>query len=639
MVRTALSSGYLQLDQYRKDFARHKAEQQAVLDGKPKDEWLSYYERPRDLQAGLGTVEGIIQHFADLEQGEVGAGSVNSSEIGTELLTNGNMTDIIKTISIAYDLGKIPAKVIKSSENQTPSITALPINALFFGSQDAILYDNAIKNKFKTIFSTQLARRSIFSFSPEQMKPLEFKSIQELTDYRSSERDRTIAAQKLMLEQVAHIVEHTTREPLELSPEAQSLFDVYKEYNALVANRGSAQYQITNLARRHKQWLALKLSGVFAILDENSEITAENYIIAINTVEVFSNDLKAFEQELIKEPYEIFVEFCKYKAEDGKFSISLHELRKMNYIPMSGSPKTKIEELVTLASSYDKDGVYTGCADGICYEELVRTDVAGVSFIQVSGTKEQRMKQCASGYEFYETDFEELGAMLSEDFAYTPFQFKDGIRKKENLLGGCKWVVLDVDDSAITDEEAHFMLSDINHHIARTSDAKNAFKFRVLLELDSITDISDLQWKYFITSLSTDLGITADILPKSQIYFSYSDRNVLSVIDADPIEAKEYILKSADMLANSSTVMPKKLSTAQQKQALEQEFITFAYAFEVENGGGSRALIRAAKHAHDLGLSVTGILDLIDRINNFWSEPMDEERLENTIKSQIRRWS
>jgi len=48
------------------------------------------------------------------------------------------MMEIVKTISIGYDLGKIPAKIVKSSENQTDSIDGLPINALFFGSQDAI---------------------------------------------------------------------------------------------------------------------------------------------------------------------------------------------------------------------------------------------------------------------------------------------------------------------------------------------------------------------------------------------------------------------------------------------------------------------------------------------------------------------
>ena len=248
MVRRGLQPGYHMINEYRKDLARHQAEQRAILEGKKKEDWLSFYEAPRDLQPGLGSPEGLVNHFAELAKGEVGAAAVNSSEIGSELQTNGNLTEIIKILSIGYDLGKIPAKIIKSSEHQTASVDGLPINALLFGSQDAILYDNSIKNKFKTIFNTQLARRSIFSFSPEVMEPIEFDSIDELNNYRNSERERTRTSQETLQKEVMEIIEGTTQEPLKLSEEAQNLFDVYKEYNTLVANDMNARFQINRLA-------------------------------------------------------------------------------------------------------------------------------------------------------------------------------------------------------------------------------------------------------------------------------------------------------------------------------------------------------------------------------------------------------
>ena len=634
MVRKALASGYAQIDNYRKDLARHNAEQAAILDGKQKEEWMSYYVKPRDLQAGLGTVEGIIQHFADLEQGQVGAGFVSSSEIGTELLTNGNMTDIIKTISIAYDLGKIPAKIIKSNEGQTPSINELPINALFFGSEDAILYDNKIKALFKTVFGVQLARRCIFAFSPEPMPPMNFASIEALKKYRDSERDRTLAAQTALLDIVADIVEGTSQEPLTLSPEAQTFFDVYKEYNNLEADDMKAQYPITKLARRHKQWLALKLSGNYAILNGNSEVTGEDYIQAINTIEVFSEDLMKFETELIKEPYEIFAEFCKHNAEDGKYTIGLHTLRKLGYIPTSGNAKSRVDELVHLVSSYDTFAIYTVCDDGICYEEQIKTDVAGLSYLEVSGTKEERAGQCASGFEFYETDFEELGAMLTGDYAYAPFRFKDGIRSKDNILGGCKFVALDIDKSSITDEECHLLLEGVNHHIARTSDASNQFKFRVLIELDSIVDVPDRQWRYFIESIADSLGLQCDLLPRSQIYFAYADREVLSELGGEPLTTREHIMHSSEKLLNKPS--PKKLSTVQQKTLLEDKMETFNFAYGAENGEGSRSLIRAALYAKDLGADTKYMLDLVSEVSSYWVSPLPSDRLE-TILNQVRR--
>ncbi len=636
MVRKALASGYNQINNYRKDLAKYNAERAAVLDGREKEEWMSYYTKPRDLQAGLGTVEGIIQHFAELEQGQIGAGFISSSEIGTELLTNGNMTDIIKTISIAYDLGKIPAKIIKSNDGQTASINELPINALFFGSEDAILYDNKIKALFKTVFGVQLARRSIFAFSPEIISPMNFKSIEALKKYRDSERDRTFTAQTDLLNIITDIVKNTSQEPLILSSEAQTMFDVYKEYNNLEADDIKAQYPITKLARRHKQWLALKLSGNYAILNGNLEITDKDYIQAINTIEIFSEDLMKFETELIKEPYEIFAEFCKHNAENGKYTIGLHTLRKLGYIPTTGNAKNRIDELIHLVSSYDSSAIYTMCNDGICYEEQIKTNIAGLSYLEVSGTKEERSSQCANGFEFYETDFEELSTMLTGDYAYSPFRFKDGIRSKDNILGGCKFIALDIDKSTITDEECHLLLEGINHHIARTSDAANQFKFRVLIELDSIVDIPDIQWKYFIESIANSLGLQCDLLPRSQIYFAYADREVFSELEGEPLTTREHIMRSNEKLLNKP--ISKKLSTTQQKILLEDKMETFDFAYNAENGEGSRALIRAAHYAKDLGANHEYIIKLIQEINSYWVTSMSNDRLENTIISQINRW-
>ncbi len=382
-VRKALKPGYAIINQIRVDEARSKAEKHALLDGKQKEEWLSYYEKPKDLQSGLGSPEGVVKHFHDLESGTLGAGSLNASEIGSELLSNRDMSDLIKTVAIAYDLGIIPAKIIKSTENQTEAINNLPVNSLFFGSQEAILYDSSIKAKFKTMFTTQLARRSIFSFTPEEVFPPNFKSMEELTKYRLDERERTLAAQQMIAATSEHIVNHTDQDPLPIDDEAQMLFDGYKEYNQIFAQEMSSQYPINKLARKHKQWLALKLSGNYAILDGNETVTQENYVQAINTVELFSDDLMNFEKELTKEPYQQFADFCIYNMEDGKYQIGLHQLRKVGYIPTSGNAITKLKELVHLVSNYDPERIYTLCGndDTICIEEIIKTETMGVSFI------------------------------------------------------------------------------------------------------------------------------------------------------------------------------------------------------------------------------------------------------------------
>ena len=453
--------------------------------------------------------------------------------------------------------------------------------------------------------------------------------------------DRAVKARNevdFIVEEIAETNLNSVGKPLTIDPEVRKLFLIYKRYNEELAEAINAKYPIAKLARTHLQWKALKLSGAIALFNSHKTITKEDYISAISFVEMLDKDLQNFEAELVKEPYEVFVDFVHYRATNGKFSIGLHDLRKLGYIATSGQPQARMKELISLASSYDKTGIYTVCEEGICYEAQVQAETTGVSYVDVSGTKSQRQKQCAEGFIFYETDFEELAIMLKEDYAYTPFKFKDGKRSSDNLIGGCSWVVLDVDDSKVTDEEMHFMLSDINHHIARTSNSNNAFKFRVLLELDSVVDIPAIQWKHFISSIADDLSIPADILPKAQIYFSYANRTVLSTLDAEPLTAKPYIQESANRLAEKGTPKPKAIPKAQQKALLDDPLNTFSFAYDSPDGSGSRNLIRAAKYARDLGATTEEIIELVHDINNYWADSMDETRLERTIVSQIRRF-
>jgi len=219
MIRKALKPAYSKIEEYRIIFATEKAKRAAVKDGRTEKEWLKYYHDPKDLFAGLGTVEGQLKHMAELEEGEYGAAYNQISEFGSELAHNKNITDIIVALSVAYDLGTIPQKILKSSDNQTASIKSLPYSALFFGSQDNILYDEPIKNKFKIEFTTKLSRRSFFNFTTETPEKVEYTSIEELTTHKKDIRDTTMEAQKALSSDMFDLVDDTTRDPLIMTEE------------------------------------------------------------------------------------------------------------------------------------------------------------------------------------------------------------------------------------------------------------------------------------------------------------------------------------------------------------------------------------------------------------------------------------
>jgi len=638
-LRKSLIDGYKFIEEERKRGARKKAESKAILDGKKREEWQQYYLAPKPLQSGLGTAEGLLQHFAEISENTLGAGSITTSEIGTELQTNGSMIDIIKVMSQLYDLGNIDPKIIKSIEHQTAALKGFPANALFFGSHEAILFDAAVKAKFKLAFNTQLARRGIFTFIPESSIPLKISNVDELYKFREEERIRVVTAQNTLAEIINNITVNTNQEPLELTPNAQKLYDVYMEYNNILSGTLPKKYPLAKLSRKHKHWLALKLSGNYATLNGYDFINEETYAYAINTVELLAPQLSEFETELVKEPYEMLVNMCRYNATEGEYLISLHELKKQAYVIGAGQSKAKVEELAKLANSCDPEGSYSIHENGIQYKQLIKTDIVGVSHIffdqnfdNKSGSeiKDFMTRNCAKGYEFTETDFEEISIMLEYNAAYSCFRFENGKRGKDNLIGGAKFVILDIDKSYITDEEVHVLLNEYNHYVVRTSDPENEFKFRVLLEFDSVVNIDERLWKCFLQEIGDELGLTIDILPQSQVFFSFAGRNQLKQLNGSTLKTK-YLLGKASERFHDKPKAVSELPAKEKNNKLADPRESFSFAFTAEKGERSVKLYRALAYAIDLGADEEYIINIANEINDYWMESIDKDRLERTL--------
>lgn len=642
-ARKCFLDGYAILDERRKSAAIDKAIEKATEAGCDVPDkfkvYKDYYIAPNPLFVAISTPEGFIQHLNDLSEDTIGAGYIFSGEVGAELATNANLTENIKIISELYDEGSKEVKIIKARENQSKEVKNLPVSALFIGSQDNILYDDAIKRKFKTEFTTKLARRSFFIFVHEDIVPTEYGSIRDMLKAERKVEDSA----KANREEVAEYIKSLTDDLLdreekfiEVSDEVRDLFALYKKYNEAVAGTIDNQFPISKLTRTHLQWKALKLSGALALIQGYDRIELDHYKAAVEFVELINDDVLYFEKELTKEPYELFTDYVHMLAIDGKYEMSLHTLRKAGFIPTRGQSDTHMKELVKLANSYDQCGNYKLGKDTVLFEEIKKTDNILLSFLVCTGTKQQRAKKCNTGFTCEELTFADLGEMLQGDYAYSPFKFVNGIRGKENIESGCKWIVLDIDTSEITDTEAHLLLSEINHYVVRTSDKNNPNKFRVLIELDAEINIPDIQWKAFMKLVTEDLGLIADGLPKSQIFFSYSDRNILSTLDGIPLETKPYLSALASMADN---LKPKDVPTNKKacQALLDDPITTFNKAFEAPDGSGRRRLIWAARYARELGATKEYTQELLDKISNYWVKPMPEKDLE-TMHRQIDRW-
>jgi hypothetical protein len=659
-ARKCFKSGYELIQQAAIARAVNMAIQQAQDEGlpNPNDEaiYRPYLKPVPPVDITPTTGPGLIQHINDIGDIGLSSGLMYSGEFSDELAYNQDMVENIKTLSEIYDTGDKEVKYTKATEFRSKVIEGQPVSALFVGSPGHILYDEGVKKKFHVAFMSKLARRSWFCYAPEKIDEPVFDTLEEFWEYEDDIETKSKHARIGMDLESQAIAKHNIKKAgqnLTIEKSVERLYKTYKRYNNDLADTMPNQESTYSLIRRHLQWKALKLAGAFTIMDCRDEIVPKDFISAIRFCETLDKDMEVFERDLNKAPHELLVDYFHTKIlVDGTSEVSTHDLKKQGF--MHNVSKNKLKEMITLCAGYDKESVYSVINDGgsIHYQPIIKTDTINVTYKAVDCTelnkavaagdsawvrtaKHNIAATTEDGLEHADTVFADLPEMLSQDYAFSPFRFRDGVRRKDNLESGTKWVVLDVDESALSAEEAHMMLGDINHHIALTSDNNNTFKFRALLELDAEVSLDSVTWKHFYLKIADDLGLNADPLPQSQIFYSYAGRTVYSNLDASAIETRDYLMYAKDRTANKE--MQTKVMTNSQRQAqLDDALVTFEFAFEAPYGEGSRSMYRMVRYAQDLGATMEESLQLLEDCNEYWESPMPEDRLDK-LKQQAAR--
>lgn len=678
-ARKCFKPGYDMIESQRKAHAHQAAKDKAQQNGEESfEDWevyKQYYQKPPPIFMAPTTGPGFIQHINDIAAAPLGSGLLYAGEYADELSSNGDMMENTKILSETYDLGEKEVKYTKGVESRSEEISGQPVSALFVTSPVAILYDEIVKNRFNIAILSKLGRRSHFCYSPEKIQELDFEDaedpIEAFLTYEENIKKEAKRARDTIEDGIKYVTEYglsTNGKDISVSKTVSKMFLVYKRYNSEVAQNMHNQHSAAVIVRKHLQWKALKLAGAIALFDMSDEITEEHYAQSIRFCEMLADDMGMYEAEAGKFAYEKFADYMATLVNsDGEGYVSIHDMKKRGFI--TSTARTKLQEFLTSAQSYDTKGIYelVESDTAVQYKMVIKTDAITLSYKPVDNTpifkaiaekKEdpkietneayhakniRRAKEIVasganSGYETGETTFPELGDLLAGDFAYSPFIFRDNYRDRDNVISGTKVIVFDIDDSHITYEECHFMMEDLNHHIALSSDPDNIFKFRLIVELDSVVDVDVNVWKHFYQNVGDALGLNIDPLAQSALFFSYSTSPILSTVDGSPLEVRDHLIQAVN--SNKEVVASTRpLSTAQQQAMLSDRLTTFSAAFDCANGSGSREMIRAAYKAKFLGMPNDEIIDLMHEINRYWLRPMDEDRLQMKIISQIERWN
>lgn len=669
-----LAGGYKFIEDMVTSDNIEKAKMIAIKEDGDEANYGKHLRAPLSLYIKFGTTQGVNQAISNIANHQnVGVPIISSSEIGSDLSNRrDSVTNNFTTLADLYDLGTVEFDTVRTQDAKIKGVESLPINFLVFGSEQGILLDNAVRRAFKSIFSQQLARRCMFFFTDEVIQ----------TELPDNIEDRLALAEKVnKLKGKKQDIVHTAistmcasmpvGQLITIDPEVDKVFNEYLNYNKKKAETIHPSLPITKLSRQHKQWLALKLAGVYAMLDDPKAltVTVEHYVAAINTVESLAHYLPRFEKELNKEPYEILHDHClKNTPDGGSLRISFHELKKLHFVEGQGV-KGKVKELIEVLNSYSKH-LFTIDGTDLLFERAIELEQVGVSVIEIdtapivkatvdgrpkreiSAIKAKVLSRTVFGYDYMEATFEEYANLLRGTYVYSPFRFKTkeegaiyndkkhpnpfgGIRGKDNIVGGCNFIVLDIDSSTITVEEAHFLLDGLNHHIATTANPNNQFKFRVLIELDTVVTTDAITWKYFTVEVGKHLGLTIDVSAQAQVFTTYATEDVKSVVDGEALEVKPLLLKAIE-IKDSKPV--KVLNTKAKNEALANKFETFRNAFECGEGNRNKAFIKLVYDARDLGASKEYTIELLKEVNDYIVDSMSEEDLQTYLISQVERW-
>ena len=428
--KQAMDSGFAMIESYREKKAQERAQRKAEEEG--EDNWQKFVKKPLPLENSISTVEGLVARLNTFSKDGIGMPSIYESELGSALGSNPNIIDNIRLLAVLYDLGNYKSKAIKDQERQDQEVIGMGMNALFVGSEDNIILDKTIAQKFKIEFVTKLARRSLFVYpSKKEFKDamIEYNSYEDMKKKTAVFEMQAKSAKAYIGNKTMEIAERFLDSETKLLTIDEDALDIYKDYkmycNAL-GNGLDYLYKSVQLEQTHRSWKMLKLAGVFAMWDLRANISSNDIEEAIYIVEKFGRYMEEYELYASKFEYEHLVDFF---IDNPEYKFSLHELKKRGFINGTSNLNGKVNELVRLADSYAGNrGMVEYKGDIVSWKPFEKVGDHGASYLQVSGSKSERAVKSHSGFIYQTTSFDKLANLMNNDTAYTPFKFKDGKR-------------------------------------------------------------------------------------------------------------------------------------------------------------------------------------------------------------------
>lgn len=615
---------------------------------------------PRQLMGVINkaTSEGITADRQAIKEHGLGCVRVVDSEFG-DMLRNmrEQQRDFLSYMKDVWDKGDSKDKSIKGDKG-SKQVSGVPCNYLAFTTLSHLVEDKRAKHELINMFKSGWTRRGLVVF--DSKLPTFVADATEGGAMREIEACHKASASRdewntlfLSIAVKYNPRGRSTGQVLAYSKEAEVAFFVYKnqclnERLTLVNKVGFDTNESEGVASL--AWLTFRTAGLFALLNETSEVSLEDFNNAKVLCRRFFNQAVELERFLRQEKAsatDVYQDVFKQMVEGMVFNKG-----QLRLAIGKGEKYDVTETCKVLADMADERGFMLVEAkakgrDARSYSlaQKVRSEAVPVA-MSVSD-------EITEGFEWCEKDAVEsleTAIALACTKNYSPSQFKNGYRKAENWLGGNTMLVFDVDDGT-TLEQAESMFFDTacallpsRNHQKQKGKQEPRDRFRVFLPLLEPMDFKDPnRFKRIMQNVAKSFGLQFDEQTKdcSRFYFPsplealeavwYSEHrgNYVDWRDFDHEEMGK--LETAIVTRkHNSTYSP---SLGDDKEFVRRCLVKFMDT-HFREGNRNNALFRACSWLKDAGFSEAEASAVLEA-NMQNPLPRDEER--RTIRQVFKK--
>lgn len=565
---------------------------------------------------------------------DCGAMNLQVDEIGMNLSKS---IEALTEFLELYDRGLLDPKLTKNT-NENTRVEQIdgptPANLLLFGTPGKVFDGGSTEDLFYALLDTGYARRCIFgwgSVNPEgteltpaeiyalSIQPQSTASMQQWANHFHSLADPSMYNWKMTLEDdvAIKLIEY------QLACEKAAL--ALKDTNEIRAA------EIT-----HRYDKVLKLAGAYAFVDKSNEVEMDHLMQAILLVE---GSGEAFNKILTREPN--YERLAKYIASAGQ---ELTQPDLTTALPFyKGNPSHKAAMM-----GY---AVAWGYKNNIIIKKTYGTN--NIEFFSGETLKATNLDEIilsysdnfAYNYERVEVPFADLHQLTqAEDMNWCNHGFRHDHRAEENVIPGFNMIVMDV-DGGVSIDLVHELLKEFKfmtyttkrHRMPYMDESGTEFpgpdRFRLMIPTNYVLKLDTAEYKEMIGDIIDWLPFKAS----ADVDSSSTQRSKKWLSNPNG----QYFINPTGELFNVLPFIPKTSQNETFKKEMKEvgsmDNLERWFAQRMVQGDRNNTLLKYALVLVDSGLEL-GVIDmLVHSLNQKIANPMDRDRVSNTIMVTVAR--